>query len=146
MKNICGECTLCCELFPVPAVNKKANELCKYCVLKKGCSIYNHRPKGCLGFDCAWLQMKKKGLNPSVELRPDKCKVIFEKINDKLFFGTQDTRYDLTDAAKGQINSFVKQGFSVILSFNQVHRYHLAKNHTIEQVNKWLDNFLEVKK
>jgi hypothetical protein len=50
-----------------------------------------------------------------IELRPDKCKVIFEKISDDTVLGTLDARSDLTEIAKKQIGSFIKQGYKVIL-------------------------------
>ena len=71
----CGECTLCCKLLHIPETNSKPNEYCKYCEINKGCRVYDERPDGCREFQCAWLQM----VNVHIDLRPDKCGVLFEK-------------------------------------------------------------------
>jgi len=51
----CGECSLCCRLFPVPELNKPANIWCEHCQPGKGCTIYDRRPPICRGFACGWL-------------------------------------------------------------------------------------------
>jgi hypothetical protein len=105
----CGDCTLCCDLFPIEELDKAANEKCKFC--DKGCTIHGDHPKACKEFECMYVQME----NIPVELRPDKCHVIFEKMSDDRILGTLDARYDLTDIANRQISSFLKQGFEVKL-------------------------------
>jgi hypothetical protein len=50
-----------------------------------------------------------------LKLRPDKCKVIFEKHSDTLIIATLDARYELTNIVKRQIANFLKQGFTVRL-------------------------------
>lgn len=126
--NKCGTCTLCCYLFEIPELNKKRCSECIYCNENTGCSIYNDRPTCCLGFNCSYLQA---GLHPA--LRPDNCGIIFEKINDWLFYGTRDTRKDLSDIAKGQIQSFNKQGFSVVIREDK-NKVFLTGDHTMKQV------------
>jgi len=131
----CGECTLCCELLPVPWMNSPAGHLCNECDEGQGCKIYNIAPKKCLEFCCAYNQMKKVSIN----FRPDKCGVIFEKITDDIFIGTVDPNESkLKDIVKGQINSFLGEGFSVVL-FNQKIKnpliYH-EKNTTADEVFK----------
>jgi len=106
----CEECTLCCELLPIDALEKPANEMCKHCNL--GCTIQDTKPEECRLFDCAYRQAKKAHL----DMRPDNSKIIFEKISDRIFFGTQDPRFPVTNFAKGQIESFAKQGVSVVIS------------------------------
>lgn len=136
----CGECTLCCYLLPVASLKKDAGVLCKHCVLTKGCAIYNSRPADCREFRCAYYQMDKV----SVDLRPDNCKIIFEKVSDTIFFGTQDPRFEMTQVAKAQIQSFNSQGFSVIISTQDKGRHtYLAKNHTERQIKREVQQFLE---
>jgi hypothetical protein len=105
----CGECTLCCDLFEIKWLNKPINTKCIYC--DKGCKIYDSKPKECTDFNCMYIQVE----NISEDLRPDKCKVIFEKKSDTQILGTLDARYELTDMAKRQIVSFLEQGFEVKL-------------------------------
>lgn len=52
----CGDCTVCCFIGGVPALNKAAHSQCPY--LDKGCSIFesDNRPKVCSSFKCLWLQ------------------------------------------------------------------------------------------
>jgi hypothetical protein len=52
----CGECTLCCTTQRVPELEKPGYTACQFCEIKKGCKIYDTRPKSCRDFDCAWLQ------------------------------------------------------------------------------------------
>lgn len=128
----CGGCTLCCELFPVKELKKPANINCQFCVVKEGCSIHEDRPNACRDFFCAYAQSP----NVPIELRPDKSNVIFEKMSDQLFIGTLDARYELTDFAMGQINSFIKQGFSVILGASDFRKpkVFIASGHNIEEI------------
>lgn len=109
----CGGCTLCCKLLSIPWMNSPAGELCIQCDQNKGCLIYNTAPKKCLEYKCAYAQMNKVSIN----LRPDNCHVIFEKIpNSNIFIGLADPAFSLHDNAKSQIRAFVQQGFSVSLS------------------------------
>lgn len=106
----CDGCTLCCKLLPVPWMNSPAYEYCKECEPDKGCKIYENVPKKCLGFECAYNQIKCA----PIELRPDKCGIVFERIFE-IFIGTLDLNTNVSDVAKGQIDSFVNQGFPVVL-------------------------------
>lgn len=108
--NICGECTVCCTLSVVEELDKGPGETCKYCVLQKGCSIYEKRPQVCKDFECAYLQAGK-----DIEMRPDKCGVMFFKNSDRIFTGVLVPGVEVSNKAKGQIESFNKQGISVIV-------------------------------
>lgn len=131
-ENKCGECTVCCTLSVVEEVDKKAGEDCKHCILKKGCGIYKTRPQVCKDFECAYLQS-----NTPSELRPDKCGVMFVKINDRIFTGIAVPGISITDIAKGQINAFNKQGFSVIMLKEKTKPLILSpKNHDKEEIYK----------
>ena len=50
----CGDCTLCCKLVAVPALQKEGYEWCKHCAIGEGCKIYKDRPLDCQGFECFW--------------------------------------------------------------------------------------------
>jgi hypothetical protein len=75
--------------------------------------------------------------NVSINLRPDKCRVIFEKITDDIFIGTVDPDVKkLNDDVRGQIQTFLSGGFSIVL-FNQKIKeplIHAAKGKTISEV------------
>lgn len=128
----CGSCTLCCYLLPVTDLKKPAGVLCEHCDLAKGCLIYASRPEACRKFRCAYHQMVKV----SKDLRPDNCKIIFEKINEHLFFGTQDPRFSLTLYAKKQIDQFNLQGYSVIISTAGKKDIYLAPHHTGDKIKQ----------
>jgi hypothetical protein len=76
MKN-CNECSLCCKLLDVPGI-AAAGEWCPHCTpgnKSGGCTIHSKRPEICLGFNCFW-----RAESWPDELRPDRCKVIFEAL------------------------------------------------------------------
>ena len=108
-KNECGECTVCCTLSVVEELNKGAGEDCKLCK-NNGCSIYGKHPQVCKDFECAYLQ----GV-ADIELRPDKCGIMFFKKSDRIFTGALVPGVPVTNVAKGQIDAFNQQGYSVIL-------------------------------
>lgn len=105
----CDGCTACCTLLPIEAINKPINTHCQHCDL--GCTIYENRPQTCADFECAYLH----GDNLPLSLRPDKCGIIFIKRNYRIFSGCLMPDIKTTDQARGQIDDFIKQGFSVIL-------------------------------
>lgn len=120
----CGECTVCCTLSVVTEINKKAWELCTHCI-NNGCEIYGKHPKECKDFRCAYLQ----GSN-NINLRPDKCGVMFIKRSNRIFSGILVLDTLVTNTAKAQIASFKQQGYSVIM-LKQGERPHieLAEGH-----------------
>jgi hypothetical protein len=67
--RVCGTCTLCCKLMPVPQLGKIAGERCKYQRAGKGCTIYKDRPGSCMVWSCRWLSDRASAGMP----RPDKC-------------------------------------------------------------------------
>ena len=133
----CGECTACCITLPVDALSKPANEMCVHC--DGGCTIYEDRPQDCSLFECAYLQSTAQ-----IELRPDNCGIIFEKLTDKIFFGTVFKQP--TKAAVEQVHSFIDQGFSVVLVSN-IKRFplkiHVAPGHDEGEIRSELFEYLE---
>jgi len=128
----CKSCTLCCYLFPIKELNKPSCTVCKHC--DKGCKIHDTKPSECTNFNCAYYQME----NASEDLRPDNCKVIFERISERLFIGTLHPDYELTETARKQIVAFNKQGFStLIVSPNKTQPIlFLADGHKVEEIYK----------
>lgn len=76
-----------------------------------GCSIYDSKPQTCNEFECAYLQ----GRNVPEALRPDKCGIVFFKKTNRVFVGAIMPGVEVADIAKGQIESFKQQGYSVVL-------------------------------
>ena len=128
----CDGCTLCCELLPIKALDKPPNEMCKHC--KGGCTIFPDRPSECSLFECAYYQASDAPL----KLRPDNCKVIFEKLSDQLFIGTLDARHEITETAMGQVKSFLSQGYSVIMGASDFRKpaVFIALGHNEEEIMK----------
>lgn len=137
----CGECTLCCELLPIKALSKPPNVLCTFC--KDGCTIHGNHPEECKKFECAYYQMKKVNIN----LRPDKCKVIFEKLSDSIFFGTLHPEFEISPIVKAQIDSFGKQGFSTIISSTKFTKplLFLSFKHNEEEIREEFKKYIENK-
>jgi len=70
----CGKCTMCCLLTEVPELKKQVNIPCEFCS-SNGCDKYSTRPESCKNFKCRWLKE-----NWNINLRPDKCNIMFEKL------------------------------------------------------------------
>lgn len=121
--NQCGDCTLCCELMEIKELNKPAYQMCELC--DNGCIVHPNHPRECQSFDCAWLQTKSH-----VELRPDKCGVIFEKLGDHIFHGTIKPNTELSDTVRGQIHSFINQGLTVFIKDGDTYMKFLGIGHT----------------
>jgi hypothetical protein len=96
-------------MLQIDAIDKPANSKCQHC--EAGCAIHSTKPQTCADYECAYYQ----GANVPVSLRPDKCGIIFTKKTDRIFSGILVTGVPVTDVAKGQIQSFNEQGFSVVL-------------------------------
>ena len=126
----CGECTTCCTLSHVKEINKKPWETCKHCV-SNGCGIYGEHPEECKEFECAYLQSG----STNTALRPDNCNVMFFKKSDRIFVGAVVPNKPITDIARGQVEAFKNQGFSVVM-LRQFQKPHLeiAKGHSKDDI------------
>ena len=129
----CGTCTACCSLYPIDEIGKPMNTDCQYCT-GGGCSVHSTKPEMCKTFECAYYQ----GKNVPESLRPDKCGVIFTMNSDRIFTGHIIPETDITDIAKEQVNSFQKQGYSVVLlSLDaNVPRIMPSENHNPDEIYK----------
>jgi hypothetical protein len=79
MAGDCGSCTACCRVYAIPTLDKPAGKWCQHCDIGKGCKVYDDRPKLCVDFKCLWLQSQDRDPDERqpLDLRPDKCKVVF---------------------------------------------------------------------
>lgn len=73
--RVCGTCTLCCKLLPVPALNKKALVRCAF-QTSKGCRIHDKAtfPDTCRTFACRWLADR----TTQALSRPDRSHVVID--------------------------------------------------------------------
>lgn len=116
----CGGCTLCCKTTNVEYMNAPHGEYCEYCIPNVGCAIHIDRPDPCKEFQCAWLQMEKV----HIDLRPDNCKVVFEKINDTLMLATIDDKIEkASQLISNQIMAFGREGISTMLQQFNPHKF-----------------------
>ena len=126
----CEGCTACCSVLKIDALDKPQYTPCIHC--EGGCTIYDTKPKTCSEFECAYLQ----GKNIPLSLRPDNCGIIFMKKTDRIFSGLLIPGMEVSDIAKGQIDSFNRQGYSVVLIDQRVSKPHimLAEGHDGETI------------
>ena len=126
----CGDCTACCNVLLIEDINKQAYTPCQHC--DGGCAIYDTKPQTCNEFECAYLQAKDV---PEL-LRPDKCGIIFIKRTDSIFSGLILPDVEVSDAAKGQVNAFNAQGFSVVLKKQNANKPHimLSEGHNADEI------------
>ena len=74
----CGDCTLCCKVYPVPAVNKPRDKWCQHCKPGQGCGIWQERPQFCRDFHCLWV--KDERLEP--QWKPSNCKFVMTWVSE----------------------------------------------------------------
>ena len=68
----CDECTLCCKLLAIQAINKPDGQWCPWCKIGHGCTRYDDRPDSCRKFACNFL----KDAALSEAWRPNKCHIV----------------------------------------------------------------------
>lgn len=121
----CGECTECCELLDVNSlkatqgniieaivIDSPAGSLCEHCDKNAGCKVHEDRPKICREYMCAYAQQNEA----PIELRPDKCGIIFEKLDEDLFVGTIRPNSVVSEFGVNQVRAFNSQGFNVVMT------------------------------
>jgi hypothetical protein len=105
-----------------------AGVYCRECEPGVGCKIYVSRPGKCRGFVCLYAQVD----SCAEELRPDRCGVILEKVQDTFILATPDAGFKLSPVLEGQISAFVAEGYSVVLNMKPRKQVWLAQGHTQE--------------
>lgn len=68
----CGDCTLCCKVMGIDALEKPRGSWCTNCDASKGCKIYETKPQECTDFQCGYIT------NPNLgeEWKPNHSKII----------------------------------------------------------------------
>ena len=88
MNRICGGCTLCCRLLPVPEIGKAANQRCEH-QRATGCKIYrtDRFPHSCHLWSCRWL------VDPDTAKlrRPDRSGYVIDFALEPIWINDNDT-------------------------------------------------------
>ena len=121
MAGHCGECTQCCRAYAIPEIKKPAGKWCQHCKIGVGCTIYEARPKMCSEYQCLWLHSQERTGREimALELRPDKCKVVFSLTTDEnIIVGLTAPGYPdawRKEPVRGIINNMLLSGFRVVV-------------------------------
>lgn len=68
----CRDCTMCCKVMGIIALQKPPGVWCRHCEPARGCAIYETRPQECRTFVCGYLH------SPQLDDRwkPSLCKFV----------------------------------------------------------------------
>ena len=65
----------------------------------------------------------------------DNCGIMFEMLSDNIFLGTLHPDYEFSDVARRQINAFMMQGYSIVLSKkDEKLKFYISSKHTNEDI------------
>ena len=116
----CGECRLCCKVFPLPVLDKPGDEWCKFADAS-GCAVHDDgQPAVCREYACYWLEHEE----PPDEYRPDRIDIV---VTDRgtltvggaqipvLLFNQDHAKACRRRPARTLIGQMVAQGAAVML-------------------------------
>jgi hypothetical protein len=116
----CDGCTLCCKLLDLPWVDSPSGLWCRHCNIGVGCKIWNDGiPIDCFNYKCVYNDLD----NPPIELRPDKCKIIFENVDSSIILGTMHPDYNESYKKKiirDQVEILLKREMSVVFTSSTI--------------------------
>lgn len=134
----CGRCTLCCELLPVPWMDSPADDSCKECDVGVGCKIWNNGVSNdCRNFQCIYNELD----NLPIELRPDRCKIIFENVDGSIFLGTMHPNYNEAYKDKiieNQVKIILKKGISIVFTSSTIKKSLVFPSQGRQILDVWL--------
>jgi len=86
----CGDCTLCCKVMGIIALDKPPGLWCSHCKPARGCAIYDTRPQECRTFVCGYLH------SPGLDERwkPSVCKFVLMDENGDTQIAVDPARPD----------------------------------------------------
>lgn len=84
-QRACGDCHLCCRVYPVPEVGKDHTDWCPRLDPAQGCRAYEERPQRCREFSCLW---QREGLPE--DWRPDRAGFVLSDPEPWHFVATCD--------------------------------------------------------
>jgi len=115
----CGDCRLCCKVFPVLVLDKPAGVWCHH-ACAAGCAIHGPRtPEICRQYDCYWREHDVL----SESWRPDRIGIVVTEAGNVtagqhhlpvVLFQEDSVEASRGDAARGLLDHFVSRGFSVM--------------------------------
>jgi hypothetical protein len=82
----CGDCALCCKVYPIPAMDKPRGAWCRAWKAGAGCTIRDDRPQFCRDFHCTWMLDSRLG----PEWKPSVCKFVMNWTENGLLFVTME--------------------------------------------------------
>ncbi len=116
----CGDCRLCCKVFPVPVLRKPAGEWCRHAG-ECGCAIHGpSMPEICRQYDCYWREHETL----SESWRPDRIGIVVTEAGNvtigyrllPVVIVQQETaEAGVGDAARELLAHFVALGFAVMM-------------------------------
>ncbi len=118
--RMCGECRLCCKVFPLPVLDKPGDEWCKFAD-GSGCSIHERgQPAVCREYACYWLEHEEL----PEEYRPDRVGIV---VTDRgllavggvelpvLLFNQEHARASCRPPGQTLLSEMVGRGVAVML-------------------------------
>ena len=116
----CGECRLCCNVFPLPALGKPAGRWC-HLLGPSGCTVHdNGLPEVCSQYACYWLDHE----DLPEESRPDRLGMVVTESGTVTVGGHElpvlvinlvKPDSDRSPAAKAMIDDFLAAGKAALL-------------------------------
>lgn len=116
----CGQCRLCCKVFPLPAIDKPADQWCQH-LGPAGCTVHDRgQPEVCRQYACYWLE--HEGLPE--ESRPDRVGMVVTECGTVTVGGHElpvlvinlvEPDSDRSPAARTMIEDFLAAGMAALL-------------------------------
>jgi hypothetical protein len=116
----CGECRLCCNVFPLPVLDKPAGRWC-HLLGPGGCTVHDlGQPEVCSQYACYWLE--HEGLPE--EARPDRLGLVVTERGTVTVGGHELTVLvinllkpdsDRSPAAQAMLSDFLADGMAALL-------------------------------
>jgi hypothetical protein len=116
----CGECRLCCKVFPLPALNKPEGQWC-WLLGPGGCTVHDRgQPEVCKLYACYWLEHEEA---PD-EARPDRIGLVVTEAGAAavggrdipvLVINLAEPNSDRGPVARGMIEKFTAAGMAALL-------------------------------
>ena len=116
----CGDCRLCCKVFPLPVLDKPAGAWCRH-TAAAGCAIHGPRtPEVCRQYDCYWREHDAL----SESWRPDRIGIVVteagsvsvgHRLLPVVLFQEDFAEASWGGAARELLDHFVRRGVAVMM-------------------------------
>lgn len=118
--RVCGDCRLCCSVFPLPVLDKPAGVWCRL-LGPGGCTVHDQgQPEVCRRYACYWLEHE----NLPEESRPDRTGVVVTEAGTVSVGGHElpvlvmtmtEPDSDRGPVARAMIEDFLAAGMAALL-------------------------------